>query len=151
MMDLFKHKRQELSEDEREELAKDEDDSSANNDSDNDNNKKTNSSRASTRKKRNDDKKNSSKNNSNDKSAAAVKVKEEITEADIKVETSKDGRKTPPHARDMDAVSASYPLLHFPTFIGPEISTYFVKCIFSNFFIPFLKPKKHQCCLFTRK
>ena len=95
LMDLFKHPRQDLSEDEREdeeESEKDENDQDAN--KDNQVNGAPGKTR-STRKKNKDDKKDEKK----------PSKKELLNEADVKVEPSKDGRKTPLHARDMEPVS----------------------------------------------
>ena len=101
LMDLFKHPRQEMSEDEREDdeesEKEDNDDPEASNGS-----KSTRAERA--RKSKKDEKKDSegkNKKNGEDK-------KDLVTEADIKIEPDKSGRRTPLHARDMDPVSFYY-------------------------------------------
>ena len=92
LMDLFKHPRQELSEDEREEEEESEkEENEAAEQEVNGTGKPTRS----TRKKNKDDKKDEKKQDK----------KELLNEADIKIEPSKDGRKTPLHARDMEPVS----------------------------------------------
>ncbi len=115
LMDLFKHRRQELSDDERED-EDDEEKEEQEGDSDKDNgSKSTRSERA--RKKKEDKKEgkdnakgnngngfSSGKNKDDTCSASANDSKKEekdITEADVKVELPSDGRRTPLHARDM--------------------------------------------------
>lgn len=90
LMDLFKHPRQEMSEDEREESeseAEAEQDPEASNGS--------GKTRSSKRGKKDNDKKDKNKED---------KAKDLINEADVKVEQNKDGRRTPLHARDMEPV-----------------------------------------------
>ncbi len=113
LMDLFKRQRQELSDDEREE---DDEDDQEEGDSDKDNGTSKGTSRS--RKKKEDSKKeakegkggNSSKkdaadasSNAGDENGKEKDDKETITEADVKVEPLPDGRRTPLHARDMEA------------------------------------------------
>jgi len=118
LMDIFKHPRQELSEDERDEdedSEKDEgDDPDASNGSKSDSRRSRKSaakkdSKDSDSNKSKDDGKNKSKNNgatsnnADDQANKSVSGKDNaITEADVKVEPSKDGRRTPLHARDME-------------------------------------------------
>ena len=100
LMDLFKHSRQDLSEDEREE--EEESEKEENDDPENSNgSKSTRAERA--RKGKKDDKKDS--NGKNDKAKNGEDKKDLITEADIKIEPDKSGRTTPLHSRDMDPVS----------------------------------------------
>ena len=101
LMDLFKHSRQDLSEDEREE--EEESEKEENDDPENSNgSKSTRAERA--RKGKKDDKKDSN-GGKNDKAKNGEDKKDLITEADIKIEPDKSGRTTPLHARDMDPVS----------------------------------------------
>lgn len=103
LMDMFKHPRQDLSEDEREEEEDSEKDND-NEDPDASNGSKsegklTRAERA--KKKKEENKKDSESAKSNKKDDK----KDLINEADIKVEPNKDGRRTPLHARDMEPVS----------------------------------------------
>jgi len=117
LMDIFKHPRQELSEDERDEdedSEKDEgDDPDASNGSKSDSRRSRKSaakkdSKDSDSNKSKDDGKNKSKNNgatsnnADDQTKSGSGKDNAITEADVKVEPSKDGRRTPLHARDME-------------------------------------------------
>ena len=100
LMDIFKHPRQELSEDEREE-----DEDSSNDKDDNDEpsdggSKSTRSERA--RKKKDEKQKDKDKKKNGGEETPKDKG---ITEADVKLEPNKDGRRTPLHARDMEPVS----------------------------------------------
>ena len=142
LMDLFKHQRQDLSEDEREEAQEHED---SYDDSDN-------NSKSTRRKKRGaaaavDEKKKSDKPSSKDD----TKVKEEITEADIKIE-NKDGRRTPLHARDMEAVSIllnrfrSY--LHIIFFIFKDESYVHIMC--NNHWYLFIRLHQILCERLTK-
>jgi len=103
LMDRFKHPRQEMSEDERE----DEDDSGKEDGDSESGCGGKSSSHTERGKKKNSKDENTKKeesSNSNNKSEESVeKSKSEITEATIKVEP-KDGRRTPLHARDMHPV-----------------------------------------------
>ena len=94
LMDLFKHPRQDLSEDEREDEEESEKDDDQDANQDNQVNGAPGKTR-STRRKNKDDKKDEKK----------PSKKELLNEADVKIEPSKDGRKTPLHARDMEPVS----------------------------------------------
>lgn len=94
LMDLFKHPRQDLSEDEREEEEESEKDEGDDPDASN-GSKSTRAERA--RKKKEEKKDEKGKKNGED-----AKSKDLVTEADVKVEPSKDGRRTPLHARDME-------------------------------------------------
>ena len=64
------------------------------------------------------------KNNKNDKNGEDKK--DMVTEADIKIEPDKSGRRTPLHARDMDPVSCTIqkknPHLNFPPNRKPPFS-----------------------------
>ncbi len=105
LLDLFKRPRQELSDDEKED-EDDDDKEDQEVDSDKDS-KSTRSERA--RKKKNDKKeskdstKNGSDNGIGSKKEDGKKDDNSVTEADIKVEPTPDGRRTPLHARDMAA------------------------------------------------
>ena len=119
--------RQELSEDERDEDEDSEKDEGDDPDASNGSKSDSRRSRKSTAKKDSkdsdsnkskDDGKNKSKNNGSatsnnadqdqaNKSGSAGKDNA-ITEADVKVEPSKDGRRTPLHARDMEPVSSHF-------------------------------------------
>jgi paired amphipathic helix protein Sin3a len=103
ILDLFKHHRQELSDDERDDEEDEDkedpaDDNSSDKEGDKDKNgsKSTRSERA--RKKKEDKKEKDAKGGGGGKKENAA-----ITEADVKVEANKDGRRTPLHARDMEA------------------------------------------------
>ncbi len=100
LLDLFKHPRQDLSEDERDEEEDSEKDENDDPDASN-GSKSTRAERA--RKKKDDAKKDEKKKD--DK-------KDLVNENDVKVEPSKDGRRTPLHARDMEPVIDLFHYFH---------------------------------------
>merc|ERR1711976_434190 len=90
LLDLFKHPRQDMSDDEKEEEDDDKDDQ----DNESDTNGKSG------RGERGKKKRGAGKESSDEKSKDDSKKKDQVTEADVKIE-NKDGRRTPLHARDM--------------------------------------------------
>jgi len=108
LMDLFKHPRQDMSDDERED--DDESEKEENNPDDPDASNGSKSTRAERARKKksetnsnadkNKDSATDGKNNKNNKNGEDKK--DVVTEADIKIEPDKSGRRTPLHARDMD-------------------------------------------------
>jgi paired amphipathic helix protein Sin3a len=115
LMDMFKHPRQDLSDDEREDGEDDDDDSSKDEDGEDESESGERNSRneRSQKKKSRDDETNGVKNDSpvkirsdenEDDERGKKNAVKEISEADIKIEP-RDGRRTPLHARDMDPVS----------------------------------------------
>jgi hypothetical protein len=95
LLDLFKHPRQELSDDEKEEVEEEEKEEQEDSDD-----KEANSGSKSTRSERARKKKEEKKEKEKQQGVTPKKEKE-ITEADVKVALNKDGRRTPQHARDM--------------------------------------------------
>ncbi|XP_059085243.1 paired amphipathic helix protein Sin3b-like [Tigriopus californicus] len=109
LMDMFKHHRQDLSDDEKEDDDEDQD-KDDHDESDRETSSGSKSSRSErARKKKEDEEKmnvsNTGGSNTSNKEASKSSKKDvkELTEADVKVEVPKDGRRTPLHARDMDA------------------------------------------------
>jgi paired amphipathic helix protein Sin3a len=97
LMDTFKHPRQEMSEDERDDDEDSEKDETANDDPEGTNSKSTRAERA--RKKKEEKREADAKKKNGEEAKRDL-----ITEADVKVEPNKDGRRTPLHARDMEPV-----------------------------------------------